>query len=246
MKIGLSLLYLSFTAASVLAQTPAAASGNAGTPNPNPGSTGSTPMTSVLPDLDRLQTAASQVAIDLGHMRIEKWKADGQSKQQAQANAESVQRNLTSALPGLIENVRSAPQDLNADFKLYRNLNALYDVFGSLTESAGAFGPKSDYEALAQQLGVIDSVRLDLADALHRLTSSTQYELNQLRSQIRAQQQAAATAVTPPTKIVVDDTEPPKKSVNKKKKSASSSSSGSNSDASGANPSNSSGNPPKS
>jgi len=247
MKIGLSLLYLSFAVASVLAQTPAVPSSNAGTPNPNPGSTGSAPMTSVLPDLDRLQTAASQVAIDLGHMRIEKWKADGQSKQQAQANAESVQRNLTSALPGLIENVRSAPQDLNANFKLYRNLNALYDVFGSLTESAGAFGPKSDYEALAQQLGVIDSVRRDLADALERLTSFTQYELNQLRSQIRAQQQAAAAAaaVAPPKKIMVDDTEPPKKSANKKKKGATSSS-GSNSNAPGTNSSNNSGNPPKS
>ena len=246
MKIGLSLLYLSFAAASVLAQTPTAPPGNAGAPNPNLGSVGSTPMASVLPDLDRLQVAASHAADDLGHMRIEKWKADAQSKQQAQANADSVRRNLTSALPGLIENVRTAPQDLNAGFKLYRNLNALYDVLGSLTESVGAFGPKSDYEAMAQQLGVIDSVRRDLADTLDRLTASTQSELNQLRSQIRAQQAAAAAAAaTPPKKIVVDDTEPPKKSVNKKKKAVPSGS-GANSDASGANPTNSSGNPPKS
>ncbi len=90
--------------------------------------TNAAPAASVSPDLDRLQTAASQANVDIAHMRIEKWKADNGSKQQAQANADSLQRNLTSALPLLISNFRAAPQDLTAGFKLYRNLNALYDV----------------------------------------------------------------------------------------------------------------------
>src|ERR1700742_5233637 len=97
---------------------------------------GSASMTSILPELDRLQQAASQANLSLGHLRIEKWKADSGSKQQGQANAESIQRNLTTALPGLISDVRSAPQDLGAEFRLYRNLDALYDVYASLTESA--------------------------------------------------------------------------------------------------------------
>ena len=182
---------------------------------------GSVSMTVILPDLDRLQAAAAQANLDLGHMRIEKWKADTGSKQQAQANADSLQRNLTSALPALIDAVRNAPQDVNAEFKLYRNLNALYDVFASLTESAGAFGPRSDYDALAQQLGVIDTVRRNIADALERLTSSTQTELSQLRAQVRTlQQQAAATPPPPPKKVVVDDTAPVKKTTHKKKSTA--------------------------
>ena len=176
------------------------------------------PWSSVLPDLDRLRAAASQATLDLGHLRIDKWKADANSKQQAQANADSIQRNLTSALPVLIDAVRSAPQDLNAEFKLYRNLNALYDVFASLTEVTGAFGPKGDYEALAQQLETFDSVRRNLGDALEQLTSSTQSEVVQLRTQVRAYQQAAAAA--PPKKVVVDDTQPAKKTVHKKKKPA--------------------------
>ncbi len=181
-----------------------------------PPQTGSTSMTSILPDLDRLQAAATQSTADLSHMRIDKWKADPGSKQQAQANSESIQRNLTSALPGLISDVRSAPQDLNAEFKLYRNLNVLYDVFASVTESTGAFGVKSDYDALAQQLGVIDSVRHNLANALESLTASTQAEVNQLRTQNRALQQAAV-AAPPPKKVVVDDNEPVKKTTHKKK-----------------------------
>jgi hypothetical protein len=175
-------------------------------------------MNPALADLDRLQAAASQANVDLAHMRIEKWKADSNSKQQAQGNADSVQRNLTTALPALIANVRSAPQDVNAGFKLYRNLNALYDVFASLTESAGAFGPRSDYDALARQLGEIDSVRRDLGDELEKLTSSTQLELNQLRTQVRTlKQQSAATL---PKKAIVDDTEPAKKTASHKKKPA--------------------------
>jgi hypothetical protein len=178
---------------------------------------GSASMSPVLADLDRLQSAASQANLDLAHVRIEKWKADSGSKQQAQGNADSVQRNLTTALPALIDNVRSAPQDVNAQFKLYRNLNALYDVFASLTESTGAFGPRSDYDALARQLGEIDSVRRNLGDELEKLTSSTQLELNQLRTQVRTLKQQAA---APPKKAIVDDTEPAKKTASHKKKPA--------------------------
>jgi hypothetical protein len=187
----------------------------------------SAPPTALASDLDRLQAAASQVNLDIAHMRIEKWKADAVSKQQAQANADSLQRNLTSALPGLIDSFRAAPQDLNAGFKLYRNLNALYDVFASFAESAGAFGPRSDYEALAQPLNIIDSVRHDLGDDLEKLTSSTQSELTQLRTQVRSLQQAAA--AVPPKKIVVDDTEPEKKKTAHKKKSTTTATTGSTS-----------------
>lgn len=185
-------------------------------PSPHASPTGSVSMTSILPELDRLQAAASQANHDLGQMRIEKWKADSDSKRQAQSNADSIQRNLTSALPGLIADVRAAPQNLGAEFKLYRNLNVLYDVFASVTESAGAFGSRSDYEALAEQLGVIDSVRRNLANALEQLTASTQSELDQLRIQVRTLQQAAAVA-PPPKKVVADDSEPAPKSTHKKK-----------------------------
>jgi hypothetical protein len=229
MNMRLSLLYLFLASATALAQIPANGTGASAGPG-HAQSVGSASTVSVWADLDRLQAAASRATLDLGHLRIDKWKTDAESKRQAQANADSVQRNLASALPGLIDAVRSAPQDLSAEFKLYRNLNALYDVFISLTESAGAFGPKSDYEALAQQLETIDSVRRSLGDAVEHLTSSTQSELTQLRAQVRTYQQAAAAS---PKKVVVDDTEPPKKTVHKKKKPAASGS-GSPSDASGA------------
>ena len=189
-------------------------------------------MTPVLAQLDRLQSAASQANSELSYMRIEKWKADANSKQQAQSNADSIQRNLTEALPALIAVVRSAPQDVGAEFKLYRNLNVLYNVFASLTESAGAFGPRNDYDALARQLEVIDSVRRSLGDSLENLTAATQSELNQLRTQVKTLQQQAATTPAAPKKVVVDDNEPAKKTTTHKKKPAQSTTQGSGSSSS--------------
>lgn len=213
--------------------------------------TASATSAAVLPDLDRLQAAASQTNADISHIRIEKWKADNASKQQAQGNADSLQRNLSSALPGLISSYRADTQNLNAAFRLYRNLNALYDVMASFTEATGAFGAKNDFDALAQQLNVIDSVRRDLGDNLDGLTSQTQNEMNQLRTQVHALQQVAAAPAAPAKKVVVDNAEPAKKATttHKKKSAATSNGGGSATTTSSGQPSTgqpSSAQPPKS
>ncbi len=200
MKLYAGLAFLLIAITGLPAQAPQAA----GTGVPETAS--ATPLTAVQPNLDKLQSAASETSLAISRMRIEKWKTDSNSKQQAQSNADSIQRNVTTALPGLIAAVRSAPSDLTADFRLYRNVNALYDVMTSLTESAGAFGPKAEYEDLAQQLQTIDSVRHDMADAIEQLTASTQAELTRLQQQVRIAQQAPAAA--PPKTVVVDDNAP--------------------------------------
>lgn len=209
----LALLFL--CSLTMLAQAPAESPVSA----PSPGMqqpAASYSMTTVLSELDRLQSVSSALNGAISQLKIEKWKADGNSKRQAQSNAESIQRNLQSALPGMMSSVRSAPQDLGAEFKLYRNVNALYDVVSSLTESAGAFGPKNDYEALAQQLDSLDSIRRNLGDSLERFTASTQSQLDQLRTQVKTLQAQAAAA--PPKKVVVDDTEKPVSTSKKKSK----------------------------
>jgi hypothetical protein len=215
MRLYFALAVLVFFATGLAAQTT----------NPTPAPDAAPPAatvsgSSVSPDLEKLQGAASQTSTILQRMRIEKWKADNSSKQQSQNNADSIQRNITSALPGMIDAVRSAPQDLNAQFRLYRNVNVLYDVMSSLTESAGAFGSRNEFDSLAQQLEVLDSVRHDLGDSVERLALSTQNEMSQLRTQLRAAQQRAAAAATPPKTTIVDDNEPVKKPTTSHKKKA--------------------------
>jgi hypothetical protein len=242
MKIGLALLLLLFASVAMLSQTPEAPSTSSTIDNSsNPANVAGNSITSLLPDLDRLNIVAAQAASDIGRLHIEKWKANGGTKTMAVANADSVQRNLTSALPALIDAARSAPDDLNADFKLYRDLNALHDVFGTLTEASRVFGQKGDYEALAERLQVMDSVRRKLGEALEQLTAATQNQLNEMRIQIRNQQQqlaAAEAAAALPKEIVVAQTSPPKKVAPKKKtvaKKPATAASGSNANSPGSN-----------
>ena len=88
-------------------------------------------------NLIQLQQAAQDANVALGRLRINKWKADGNQKQQAEANVEALQRNLSAALPELLQKTRQNPQDISVNFKLYRNLSAVYDVLASVTEAAG-------------------------------------------------------------------------------------------------------------
>jgi hypothetical protein len=165
--------------------------------------------------MSRLESTATSSASDLSRLRINKWKAPGSAKQQSEANRQSIVRNLETALPGMVAAVRNNPDDIAASFTLYRNLDALYDVLSSVAESAGAFGPRDEYEALANDLNSVEQIRRDLADRVTTLASSKETELAHLRTEVRAAQAAAASA--PPKKVVVDDNEPMKKPVRKKK-----------------------------
>ena len=157
--------------------------------------------------LGGLQQSSQAALADLNKLRVDKWKADSNNKRQAKAMVDSVTRNLQDALPGMINEVRNAPEDLGASFKLYHNLDALHDVLGSLAEDVGAFGPKEDYQPLANEANNFDNLRSQLAGRIQNLAAGKEAELNRLRTAL-----AAAQAAPPPPakKIVVDDTEPEK------------------------------------
>jgi hypothetical protein len=168
--------------------------------------------------LSQLEAAAKNTQEDLVKMRVERWKTDGSYKKQSLANVNSIQRNLQGALPEMITQVRSAPEDLPATFKLYRNLDALYDVLGTVAESAGAFGSKDDFQSLSNDLSSLEVVRKAFAERIQNLATAKEAEISRLRTDLKAAQ--AAIPATPPKKTVVDDTEPAKKPPAKKKPAA--------------------------
>lgn len=164
--------------------------------------------------LAQLQQTAQSMQSDLGKMRIEKWKTGASTKQQTLANVESIQRNLQSALPEIIAQLNNAPEDLGMSFKLYRNLDALYDVFGSVVESAGAFGSKDEFQSLGNDMSGLESARHAFGERMQKLSANKEDELTHLRAQIKT---LSAAPPPPPKKIIVDDTEPPPKPAVKKK-----------------------------
>ncbi len=164
--------------------------------------------------LAQLEATSKTTQGDLIKLRIEHWKTDSTSKKQALGNVDSIQRNLENALPEMLAQLRSAPEDMPATFKLYRNLDALYDVLGSVVESTGAFGSKDDLQALATDLNNFEATRRQLAERMTNLTASKEQEIVRLRTDLKAAQ--AAIPAAPPKKVVVDDTEPPKPPAKKK------------------------------
>jgi len=165
----------------------------------------------------QLDQASQATQADLGRLRIEKWKMDSSYKRQTEGNAESIQRNLKEALPEIVGQLRNSPEDLGGTFKLYRNLDALYDVLGSVTESAGAFGSKDEFQSLSNDLNSFEHIRRALADRMENLATTKENEIGALRSQVKTLQ--AQVPPPAPKKIIVDDDEPPKKPPAKKKSS---------------------------
>jgi hypothetical protein len=165
--------------------------------------------------LSQLEQTSQAMLRDLPGLRIEKWKTDANTKHVSQADVASIQRNLQTALPELVAGLRNSPDSLPSTFKLYRNLDALYDVFVSLAESTGAFGSRDDYQALQNDLSSLESSRRIFADRMETLAGSKEAELSKLRTDLQTAR-ATEKVAAPPTKTVVDDTEPPKKPVRKK------------------------------
>jgi len=168
--------------------------------------------------LTQLETTSKTAQGDLTNLRIERWKTDAGTMKQALGNVDSILRNLQNALPGIVEKLRVAPEDVPATFNLYRNLDALYDVLGGVVEETGAFGSKDDFQALANDLKSFEGTRKTLADRLENLAMAKETEIVRLRSDLKTAQ--AAIPVAPPKKTVVDDNEPAKKPPVKKKPAA--------------------------
>jgi hypothetical protein len=199
------------SAAAACAQGAAAASSSAPSTQPPVAYASVSELNSIL---TQLQKTAQGMQTDLGNMRIEKWKTGASTKQETLSNVQSIERNLQSALPAIITELNNSPEDVAVSFKLYRNLDALYDVFGSVVESAGAFGSKEEFQNLSNDMTGLENARRAFGERMQKLAASKEDELTRLRAQVKT---LSAAPPPPPKKIVVDDTEPPKKPAAKKK-----------------------------
>jgi hypothetical protein len=150
-----------------------------------------------------LQQTSEAIQGDLAHFRVEKWKTDSGTKRQTEGDVESLQRNLQSALPGMLNDLKNSPESTPLTFKVYRNLDALYDVMSSVVESAGAFGSKDEFQSLNKDLGSLEESRRAFAGRMEKIASAKETEIAQLRAALQT-----ARAELPPKKTVVDDTQP--------------------------------------
>jgi hypothetical protein len=172
-------------------------------------------MDTVLADLERVSAATDN---DISDLKTEKhngslkttlmfWRRETPRSPQADQMAASLQRNLHSAMPGLIHEAQ-ASGSFASSFKLYNNLSVVCELLDSLvtaTKSEGASNP------LANDSSAMGRIRQQLA---------TQIEQNAAALDSRSKGPYSLSASSPSSssrngskvkRIVVDDTVPEKK-----------------------------------
>lgn len=184
---------------------------------------GQTPVAS--PDLNtillQVQKATSSANVNLGKLRIEKWKTDSQQKQQMQQVADSLQKNITNAVPGLISDVQTSHGGVLASFKLYHNLNVVYEFLSSMAEAAGAYGKKEEYQPLEGDATALDTVRQNLSTYIEQASGKMEAENRAAANALQARQ-APGTLVPGKKVVVIDDNDTlPKKHPKSTKKKTS-------------------------
>lgn len=160
--------------------------------------------------VEQVQRVAMATNGDIGKLRIEKWKTDNEQKAQLQKVADSLQRNITNAVPGLISDVQNSHGSVSSAFKLYHNLNVVYEFLSSLADAAGSLGKKEEYDPLAADAAALDSVRSNLSQYIEQAAAA--YE-----ARVRTPPPEAVAEPAPPAKIIVEGEDPKKAKPVKKK-----------------------------
>jgi hypothetical protein len=163
----------------------------------------------IRPEIDRLNQAVSG-------LNVPKWKAPNQVKDQTQSDIGSIQRNLKTTLPQLLDAAKAAPTTVAPAFAVYRNVCALYDVLLRVAETATLAGPQQDGALLDTELQRLDAAKKALGTSLFDAATSRDSEIVQLRASNSQLKEQIAAVQVPPKKVVVNDgpaasTTPPKK-----------------------------------
>ncbi len=193
-------------------------------PAPSPAAPASSPSTATsapAPELDsilaEIEQSTQAANSDITRLRIDRWKADAADKAQLQQVADSLHKNIAFAVPDLISDVRSNHGSVSSTFRLYHNLNVVFEYLNSLTDAAGSLGKREEYDPLNSDTAALDKAR-------QQLSSYIEQEAASLETKVRAGAAAATPTPAPqatPKKIVVDDDTASKKAVSTKKKKTS-------------------------
>lgn len=150
-----------------------------------------------------VQSALSDVQTTTVSLNISRWKAPGSTRAAAQENVDSIQRDLSSTLPGLLAQADAAPDSVVQSFAVYRNVDALYDVLLRVSEVANYGAPPEEADAVSAALSKLEAARSQLGDAILGVSQRHETQLVDLEKAIQAAK--AAPPSKPKEEVVVDD-----------------------------------------
>jgi hypothetical protein len=162
--------------------------------------------TDVNGSLERLEQVRAATEGDIAGLEIDKWQSgwknawkpvwwkNSSHKQQAEGLASSLQHNLTEAMPGLIHDAQNSHGGIGATFKLYNNVNVVYESLESLVELTNSYGKKGESSQIAADYAALGRLRQELSGYIQQTAASLE----------------PTKPVTLPKKIVIDDNVPDK------------------------------------
>jgi hypothetical protein len=144
--------------------------------------------------------------VDIGKLRVDRWKTDPDQKQQLQHIGESLQKSIANAVPALVTNVQSSKGSVSATFKLYHNLNVIYENLNYLADVAGGLGKKEEFDPLAADCAALETARQSLS--IYISESAGRLEAASRQAAVNA---AVQTQVPGKKVVVINDDDPPAK-----------------------------------
>jgi hypothetical protein len=194
---------LFFAGTGVNAQTQPQSQMQATPAQPAPAQGASVNLNAVLLQVQQSTNAAS---VDIGKLRVDRWKTDPDQKQQLQHIGESLQKSIANAVPALVTNVQSSKGSVSATFKLYHNLNVIYENLNYLADVAGGLGKKEEFDPLAADCAALETARQSLS--IYISESAGRLEAASRQAAVNA---AVQTQVPGKKVVVINDDDPPAK-----------------------------------
>lgn len=164
-----------------------------------------------------VQQATQSANVNITRLRVDRWKAETAEKADLQHVADSLHKNITNAVPDLISDVRSSHGSVSSAFKLYHNINVVFEYLNQLTDAAASVGKKDEYDPLSADTAALDKARQHLSAYIELAAASLE---NKVRTAVAVATPTPLPQATP-KKIVVDDDTPHKKPVTTKKQKTS-------------------------
>ena len=150
-------------------------------PSPDP-----PPIARAVPPSQTLQPSMDALKQMLAETRFDKWKASPAIRSEAQANFDSIQRDVQSTLPPLLAAADLAPDSTAKVFPVYRNVEALYDVMLRLVVAGRLAAPNDQMSVLDQSLARLDDGRRALGEELQHDADAQEIRVTQFEAALKA------------------------------------------------------------
>lgn len=153
------------------------------------------PSEGIRPVIPAVESAVN--SLDIDH-----WKLPRQAKSQVESDADSIRQDLSSTLPPLLDQAKTAPTELAPQWAVVRNVDALYDVLLRVTTIATLTGSSADASLLVHAENQLAEARKNLTAQLVTAAGAQDKEVGTLHAKL-ATMTAQQAAVRPASKTIV-------------------------------------------